>query len=237
MGRPRAHREPLAHRSTYGHVTATLPIGGPAAQTGAVTVGRGSVWVVYGDSTLAQVDPRAVRVSALGLAGSHPAAIAFGHGLVWVANTDDNNVQGYSPASLGSVREAGVGLRTERHRVRGRIGLGCEHGRRHRHAHRSEHGLDPIDRGRGRPRVSRVRRRWSVGRMRCSADGRPHRPGDERRHRDDRARRAACRPRGRAGARLGGCPGAVTTRGMRPSGRATAGARRTPPASRPASSR
>jgi YVTN family beta-propeller protein len=81
-----------------------------ATQDGAVTVAAGSVWVVYGNATVAQVDPRERRVVASGLAGSGAAAIAFGDGAVWIANRRDRTVQRFNAASLGLVGEVAVGL-------------------------------------------------------------------------------------------------------------------------------
>jgi YVTN family beta-propeller protein len=65
---------------------------------GSVAVGAGSVWVVFGDSTLARIEPESGRVSESARAGTDPAGIAFGNGSVWVSNSGRANVTRYNPA-------------------------------------------------------------------------------------------------------------------------------------------
>lgn len=69
-------------------VTKTIGIADAGSDRGAVAVGAGSVWVVYGDSTLARVsvDPHNVRVLDATFAGSSPAGVVVTSGAVWVLN-------------------------------------------------------------------------------------------------------------------------------------------------------
>jgi YVTN family beta-propeller protein len=97
----------------FGEVTKTIavtarPLGAPL---GSVAVGAGYVWVAYGDSTLARIQPAAVRLSGSVLAGSSPAAIVVGGGAVWVANSGDATLQRYSPITVeeGPIRTIAVG--------------------------------------------------------------------------------------------------------------------------------
>jgi YVTN family beta-propeller protein len=68
--------------------------------TGGVALGAGTVWVVFGDSTLARVDPTTSRQLGAGLAGVGPAAVCFAYGSVWVANSGDASVQRFSTATF-----------------------------------------------------------------------------------------------------------------------------------------
>jgi YVTN family beta-propeller protein len=99
--------------SQFGEVTQTIavtarPYGAP---TGSVAVGAGYVWTVYGDSTLARIQPTAVRVAGSVLAGASPAAVVVGGGAVWVANAGDATVQRFDPSTFeeGPVRTISVG--------------------------------------------------------------------------------------------------------------------------------
>jgi YVTN family beta-propeller protein len=86
----------------FGQVAKTIEIAGEALGTvnGAVTVGEGSVWAVYGDSTVARVDPAAVTVAGRTFAGAAPAGVAVQNGYVWVVNTDSATVQRYQPSTF-----------------------------------------------------------------------------------------------------------------------------------------
>jgi YVTN family beta-propeller protein len=97
----------------FGQVARTIDVAGEALGTsnGAVTVGDGSVWAVYGDSTLARIDPATVRLVGATLAGSAPAGVAVQSGYVWVVNTESATVQRYQPSTfeegaLGSINVA-----------------------------------------------------------------------------------------------------------------------------------
>jgi YVTN family beta-propeller protein len=99
----------------FGQAAQTLDVTGgrPGTSNGAVAVGAGFVWAVYGDSTLARVQPAAVSLSGSALAGSSPAAIVVGGGSVWLANSGDATVQRFSPATFeqGPIRTISVGRR------------------------------------------------------------------------------------------------------------------------------
>jgi YVTN family beta-propeller protein len=80
---------------------------------GSVAIGQNEVWTAYGDSTLARIDPTAVRPTGSTLAGSSPAAVAIGGGAVWVVNSGDATVQGFDPVTFeeGPIRTISVGRR------------------------------------------------------------------------------------------------------------------------------
>jgi YVTN family beta-propeller protein len=86
----------------FGQVMETVDVAGEALGTvnGAVTVGEGSVWAVYGDSTVARVDPAAVGVTGRTFAGAAPAGVVIQSGYVWVVNTDSASVQRYQPSTF-----------------------------------------------------------------------------------------------------------------------------------------
>jgi YVTN family beta-propeller protein len=86
----------------FGQVAGTIDIAGEALGTtnGAVTVGEGSVWAVYGDSTIARVDPASMTVVGRTFAGAAPAGVVVQSGYVWVVNTDGATVQRYQPSTF-----------------------------------------------------------------------------------------------------------------------------------------
>jgi len=85
----------------FGQVTKTTPVGGTAfgSPNGSVTVGAGSVWAVFGDSTLARLDPSGTILEQT-TAGSQPAGIVFAAGSIWVTNSGDATVQRFNQASF-----------------------------------------------------------------------------------------------------------------------------------------
>ena len=100
----------------FGQVTKTVDVAGEAlgSVNGAVTVGAGAVWAVYGDSTLARIDPTAVKVTGKSITGTAPAGVVVAGGYVWVVNTDSSTVQRFQPETfeqgpLGT--PTGVGVR------------------------------------------------------------------------------------------------------------------------------
>jgi len=102
----------------FGQLTDTVPVTSRpfAAPTGAVAVGAGKVWAVFGDSTLVSIAESAdgPRVSGPALTGSTPAAVVVARGKVWVANSGDATVQRFDPVTfeLGPLgRDIGVGER------------------------------------------------------------------------------------------------------------------------------
>ena len=98
----------------FGRVTQSIDVAGTAfgSPNGSVAVGEGSVWVVFGDSTMARVDG-AGELLGKTLAGSQPAGVVVAPGSVWVSNSGDATVQRFNPATFeqGAVREYGVGRR------------------------------------------------------------------------------------------------------------------------------
>jgi YVTN family beta-propeller protein len=85
----------------FGRVTRATAVAGTAfgAPNGSVALGAGSVWAVYGDSTLARLDA-AGRIVGQTVAGSQPAGIVFAGGSVWVTNSDGATVQRFNPPSF-----------------------------------------------------------------------------------------------------------------------------------------
>jgi len=67
---------------------------------GSVTTGLGSVWAVFGDSTLARIEPADARVVERTRAGSLPGGITISGASVWVANSGDATVTRYNPSTF-----------------------------------------------------------------------------------------------------------------------------------------
>jgi YVTN family beta-propeller protein len=84
-------------------VTRTIEIADPGSTRGAVAVGAGSVWVVFGDSTLAWVDPRSPADFDATYVGPSPAGVAVGSGSVWVVNSGDSTVTRLNPKTYEPV--------------------------------------------------------------------------------------------------------------------------------------
>jgi YVTN family beta-propeller protein len=81
----------------FKQVTKTIDVADPGSQRGAVAVGAGSVWAVYGDSTLAQIDPVTTHVAGATFAGAGPSGVVVANGLVSVVNFGDASVTRYGP--------------------------------------------------------------------------------------------------------------------------------------------
>jgi YVTN family beta-propeller protein len=71
-----------------------------SSDAGSVTVSGGSVWAVFGNSTLVRVNPSTARVSGRGYAGSGPSGIVYAEGAVWVSNSGDATVYRFNPATF-----------------------------------------------------------------------------------------------------------------------------------------
>ena len=67
---------------------------------GSVTKGGGSVWAVFGNSTLVRIDPSTTRVSGPGYAGSGPSGVVYAEGAVWVSNSGEATVDRFNPATF-----------------------------------------------------------------------------------------------------------------------------------------
>jgi YVTN family beta-propeller protein len=76
-----------------------------------VTTEPGSIWAVFGDSTLARIDPATLRTTDSTLAGAGPAGITAYNGSIWVSNAGDSSVQRFDPSTLeqGPLERRGVG--------------------------------------------------------------------------------------------------------------------------------
>ena len=86
----------------YNDVGPPIAVGGTAfgSPNGAVAVDATAVWVVFGDSTLAKIDPSTQRVLQRTRAGSQPAGIVVSNGSVWVSNSGESRVTRYSLAAF-----------------------------------------------------------------------------------------------------------------------------------------
>jgi YVTN family beta-propeller protein len=76
---------------------------------GIVAVGESDVWVAYGDSTVARIDPHSLRVLLTTFAGNSPTAIAFGNGSLWVVNAENSDVTRFNPPTYGPAATITVG--------------------------------------------------------------------------------------------------------------------------------
>ena len=94
----------------FNRVTGTLGVTSRTS-TGSVAVGAGSVWVAFGDSTLARILPLALSPAGSVLAGAIPSALVVVGGDVWVANSADATVQRFAAATFeeGPIRTISVG--------------------------------------------------------------------------------------------------------------------------------
>jgi YVTN family beta-propeller protein len=99
----------------FNQVTDPIEVGGTAfgSPNGSVAVGPGSIWAVFGDSTLARIEPGSERVAEAARAGSIPAGIVVGSGSVWVSNSGEASVTRYNPAAFaeGPLDRFNVGRR------------------------------------------------------------------------------------------------------------------------------
>jgi YVTN family beta-propeller protein len=85
----------------YKRVIDTIPVA-QSSDAGSVASGGGSVWAVFGNSTLVRVTPSTGRVSGSGYAGGGPSGIVFAEGAVWVANSGDATVDRFNPDTFSS---------------------------------------------------------------------------------------------------------------------------------------
>ncbi len=98
----------------FGEVT-TIDVAATAfgSPNGTVALGGGAVWVVFGDSTLARIDPAAFRKTGSTFAGAQPAGVVVGGDSVWVVNSGDATIHRFSPSTFeqGPLRTTNVGRR------------------------------------------------------------------------------------------------------------------------------
>ena len=80
---------------------------------GAVAGGPSGVWAVYGDATLAHVDPATLQFEGT-FAGSRPTAVVEGGGSVWVVSGGDSTVYRFNPPTFlnGPIDSTNVGRRS-----------------------------------------------------------------------------------------------------------------------------
>jgi YVTN family beta-propeller protein len=80
---------------------------------GAVAPGADAVWAVFGDATLARVNPHTNAIETT-FAGSRPTAVAEGGGGLWVVSSGDSTVYRFNPATFlaGPIGRQGVGRRS-----------------------------------------------------------------------------------------------------------------------------
>jgi class 3 adenylate cyclase/streptogramin lyase len=95
-------------------VVETIPLAGRSNTyaTGGVAVGEGAVWAVFGDSTLARLDPSTNRSSGSVLVGTGPTSVVAAYGSVWVSNSGESSVKRFSPVTFTEgqpLDELGVG--------------------------------------------------------------------------------------------------------------------------------
>jgi YVTN family beta-propeller protein len=83
------------------------------SSAGAVDAGTTGVWAVFGDATLARIDPKSSRVERTD-AGLRPTAVVEGGGSLWVVSSANSTVYRFSPATFlaGPLGRATVGRRS-----------------------------------------------------------------------------------------------------------------------------
>jgi YVTN family beta-propeller protein len=69
-------------------------------QAASVDVGGGSVWAVFGNSTLVRINPSSSRLAGRGYAGTAPSGIVYAERSVWVANAGEATVYRFNPATF-----------------------------------------------------------------------------------------------------------------------------------------
>jgi DNA-binding SARP family transcriptional activator/streptogramin lyase len=99
----------------FGRLVRTIPVTEPpyGTPTGAVAVSSRYVWAVYGDSTLARIEPGGGRTRAATVAGASPTSVAVTEAAVWVVSSGDATVQRFDPLTFaeGPLRSISVGRR------------------------------------------------------------------------------------------------------------------------------
>ena len=180
---------------------------------GGVAVDDGSVWAVFGDSTLARVSSRAFEELGAGVAGGGAAAVTVGYESVWVANSGASSVHRFNPLTFesGAVDELPVG--------RAPTGLAAGENavwvtnRDDDYVTRLDAAIafsptPPIPVGDGPSGIAVGDGAVWVANT-VIRHGVPHRPGVQRGRRDDRARERGCGSRRGRGLDLGDGAGAV----------------------------
>jgi YVTN family beta-propeller protein len=98
----------------FGQVTQTIDVAGTAfgSPLGSVTLDESTVWVAFGDSTLARLDG-AGRILGQTLAGSQPAGVVVDGAGVWVTSSADATALRFNTRTFeeGPLRTFNVGAR------------------------------------------------------------------------------------------------------------------------------
>jgi YVTN family beta-propeller protein len=68
--------------------------------TGGIAVGEGFVWGVFGDATLARLDPSTNREAGDVLAGTGPTSVVAAFGSIWVSNSGESSVERYAAGAF-----------------------------------------------------------------------------------------------------------------------------------------
>jgi YVTN family beta-propeller protein len=97
----------------FDHVAPLIPVADRSPSgAGAVDTGAGSVWAVFGDSTLARIERDTGRVAETTRAGALPAGIVVSGGSIWVSNSGQADVWRYNPEAFEEpIDEPRVGRR------------------------------------------------------------------------------------------------------------------------------
>jgi YVTN family beta-propeller protein len=100
----------------YNLVTKTIanlagPVRVSGGPRGSVAVGGNAVWVAYGSTAVARVNPQSNRGRVVGYSGFAASAIAYGEESLWIANRTANTATQFSPLTNESVHDFDVGRR------------------------------------------------------------------------------------------------------------------------------
>jgi YVTN family beta-propeller protein len=98
----------------YNVVTNTIanlagPVRVSGGPRGSVTVGGNAVWVAYGSTAVARVNPKTNKGRVVGYSGFAASAIAYGDESLWIANKTANTATQFSPLTNRSVHDFDVG--------------------------------------------------------------------------------------------------------------------------------
>ncbi len=98
----------------YNLLTKTIPnLAGPirvsGGPRGSVAVGGDAVWVAYGSTAVARVNPVTNEGRVVGYSGFAASAIAYGEGALWIANQTANTATQFSPLTNAKLHDFDVG--------------------------------------------------------------------------------------------------------------------------------
>jgi YVTN family beta-propeller protein len=89
-------------------VTETIEIA-TQSSGGSIAAGEGSVWAVFANSYIGEIDPDTNDLDGPSFVGASPTGITVGAGSIWVADGGGNSVLQLNPRTLGAVGSVGVG--------------------------------------------------------------------------------------------------------------------------------